>query len=215
MSAAAYILRLVSASFITLSTISSGSDVKFVKDLYFLATCILDGIRVHTLWVATNEPASMGIALPAAQTAIVALTVVSLVYSEFQSYFDLRSSRKIGGKAHVDQPGSGTLTVLSFGWLWPLLSYGHKNKINANDIKSSVIPPAAMHELADDWRATVDDGKFYSEYMMQFFFAVVIQMLSAGATLAQPFIVQGITTYLQSEKQNSFGAWLIVAMVLE
>lgn len=62
---------------------------------------------------------------------------------------------------------------------------------------------------------TDGEDKFIIEITLHFIGAVVIQILSAGATLAQPIIVQGIVSYLQNEQNKSVGIWLLIAMVFE
>lgn len=161
-----------------------------------------------------GEP--VGIALPALQAAVAAVSGAALILSEVFSNFKVHASRKQSGPVHVDEPGSGVFGMLFFGWLWPLLQYGHKNTIATSDLESVIARSTATFTLGSDWMYAMEDGrKFIFAIALPFLGAVIIQILSAGATLAQPFIVQGIVSYLQSKQNKSIGIWLVIAMVFE
>lgn len=182
-----------------------------------LATCVADGFRLHTLWALAQQLGKpIGIALPALQAAVAAVSGVALILSEIFSNFKLHASRDNSFPVHVDEPGSGVFGMLFFGWIWPLLQYGHKNTIATSDLESTIACSTATFKLGSDWISTlVDERKFLSEIALPFLGAVIFQILSAGATLAQPFIVHGIVSYLQGEQNKSVGIWLITAMVFE
>ncbi|EGX94126.1 ABC multidrug transporter, putative [Cordyceps militaris CM01] len=214
-SAAAYTVRFIAALFICLALFLSRRHLKLTTDLYLLATCIADGFRIHTLWATVNQSGeSQGIVLAALQTAIMVLSAATLVNSEVKASLGLHTIRRKAGPAHVDEPNSGTLSVLFFGWLWPLLAHGSKNQLITSDTESSTIRSKAIHQMDDDWKKCLDK-EFLSEFGMHFAFGVILQILSAGATMAQPFIIQGIVSYLQSEKRSPTGTWLIIAMVFD
>ncbi|ATY61267.1 ABC multidrug [Cordyceps militaris] len=214
-SAAAYTVRFIAALFICLTSFLSSRHLKLTIDLYLLATCIADGFRIHTLWATVNQSGeSQGIVLAALQTAIMVLSAATLVFSEVKASLDLHTIRRKAGPAHVDEPNSDTLSVLFFGWLWPLLAHGSKNQLITSDTESSTIRSKAIHQMDGDWKKCLDK-EFLSEFGMHFAFGVILQILSAGATMAQPFIIQGVISYLQSEKRSSTGTWLIIAMVFD
>ncbi|KAK8143998.1 hypothetical protein G3M48_006428 [Beauveria asiatica] len=215
-SAAAYIVRFIAAVFICLAGFLFRRHLKVISDLYLLFTCIADGFRIHTLWATVNQSGqSQGIVLAALQTVIMVLTAATLVVSELKASSDVHTSRGKVGPAHVDESNSGTLSVLFFGWLWPLLAHGSKNQLVASDMESSSIRSKARYQMCHDWEKCVDDEEFLSELGMHFVIGVILQILSAGATMAQPFIIQGIVSYLQSEKRSAAGIWLVIAMVFD
>ncbi|KAH8709131.1 hypothetical protein HC256_009055 [Beauveria bassiana] len=215
-SAAAYTVRFIAALLMCLAVFLFGPHLKVTTDLYLLGTCITDGFRIHTPWAAVNQLGEpKGISLAALQTAIIVVTAATLVISELKANSSLRTARKKAGPAHVDEPNSGTLGVLFFGWLWPLLAHGSKNQLVASDMASSIIRSKAIYEPVDDLGKCVGDEEFLSKFAMDFLFGVILQILSAGATLAQPFIIQAIVSYLQGEKKSAAGTWLVIAMVFE
>ncbi|KAL6886015.1 ABC multidrug transporter [Trichoderma evansii] len=206
--AAAYVLRLIASFLVFLSSIPPLTSSELRTDIYLLATCVPDGFRLHTLWVMARQPGEpIGIALPALQAAVVAVSGAALILFEVFSNFKARASRKQAGLVHVDEPGSGIFSMLFFGWLWPLLRYGHKNTITTSDLESVIARSTATFKLGSDCMSTIEDErKFISGIALPFLGAVIIQILSARATLAQPFIVQGIVSYLQSEQKNQLNA---------
>ncbi|KAJ3498983.1 hypothetical protein NLG97_g702 [Lecanicillium saksenae] len=215
-SLAAYTLRLLAALFISVAAILFHTKFRTVTDLYLLITCLADGFRVRTLWTIVSQFGdSTGTALFSLQTAIMVAAAGSVIYAELAACKKLEHSRKIAGPAHVSEETSGILSMLFFGWLWPLLAYGNKNNIVVADVESTTIRSAAIYNLPGDWKTNAEDKKFFSELGLQFLFGVCLQVLYAGAVLAQPFIVQGIVSYLQSEKSNASASWLIVAMVFD
>ncbi|KGQ11533.1 Multidrug resistance-associated protein 1 [Beauveria bassiana D1-5] len=215
-SAAAYTVRFIAALLICLAVFLFGPHLKVTTDLYLLGTCITDAFRIHTPWAAVNQLGKpKGISLAALQTAIIVVTAATLVVSEFKANSSLHTARKTAGPAYVDEPNSGTLGVLFFGWLWPLLAHGSKNQLVASDMASSIIRSKAIYEMVDDLGKCVGDEEFLSKFAMDFLFGVILQILSAGATLAQPFIIQAIVSYLQGEKKSAAGTWLVIAMVFD
>ncbi|OAA52989.1 ABC transporter, transmembrane domain, type 1 [Cordyceps fumosorosea ARSEF 2679] len=215
-SAAAYTVRFSAALLICLAVFLFGPHLKVTTDLYLLGTCITDGFRIHTPWAAVNQPGEpKGILLAALQTAIIVLTAATLVVSELKANSSVHTARKKAGPAHVDEPNSGTLGVLFFGWLWPLLAHGSKHQLVASDMESSIIRSKAIYEMVDDWEKCVEDKEFLSNFVMHLLFGVILQVLSAGAALAQPFIIQAIVSYLQGERRSATGTWLVIAMVFD
>ncbi|KAM3488208.1 hypothetical protein MY3957_008499 [Beauveria namnaoensis] len=215
-SAAAYTVRFIAALLICLAVFLFGPHLKVTTDLYLLGTCITDAFRIHTPWAAVNQLGEpKGISLAALQTAIIVVTATTLVVSELKANSSLHTARKKAGPAHVDEPNSGTLGVLFFAWLWPLLAHGSKNQLVASDMASSIIRSKAKYEMVDDLGKCVGDEEFLSKFAMDFLFGVILQILSAGATLAQPFIIQAIVSYLQGEKKSAAGTWLVIAMVFD
>ncbi|KAM3539614.1 hypothetical protein ARSEF1564_007485 [Beauveria bassiana] len=215
-SAAAYTVRFITALLMCLAVFLFGPHLKVTTDLYLLGTCITDGFRIHTPWAAVNQLGEpKAISLAALQTAIIVVTAATLVVSELKANSSLRTARKKAGPAHVDEPNSGTLGVLFFGWLWPLLAHGSKNQLVASDMASAIIRSKAIYEMVDDLGKCVGDEEFLSKFAMDFLFGVILQILSAGATLAQPFIIQAIVSYLQGEKKTAAGTWLVIAMVFD
>ncbi|KAM3465989.1 hypothetical protein MY5147_009160 [Beauveria neobassiana] len=215
-SAAAYTVRFIAALLICLAVFLFGPHLKVTTDLYLLGTCITDAFRIHTPWAAVNQLGKpKGISLAALQTAIIVVTAATLVVSEFKANSSLHTARKTAGPAYVDEPNSGTLGVLFFGWLWPLLAHGSKNQLVARDMASSIIRSKAIYEMVDDLGKCVGDEEFLSKFAVDFLFGVILQILSAGATLAQPFIIQAIVSYLQGEKKSAAGTWLVIAMVFD
>lgn len=166
--------------------------------------------------MAQQPSQPIGIALPALQTAVAVMSGGALILFEVFSNFKVHASRKKAGPVHVNEPGSGIFGMLFFGWLWPLLRYGHKNTIAISDLEPAIARSTAKFNLGSNWMSTMEDErKFLCGIALPFISAVIIQILSAGATLAQPFIVQGIVTYLQNEQNKSIGIWLVIAMVFE
>ncbi|KAM0745506.1 hypothetical protein ACQRIT_000890 [Beauveria bassiana] len=215
-SAAAYTVRFIAALLICLAVFLFGPHLKVTTDLYLLGTCITDVFRIHTPWAAVNQLGEpKGISLAALQTAIIVVTATTLVVSELKANSSLHTARKKAGPAHVDEPNSGTLGVLFFAWLWPLLAHGSKNQLVASDMASSIMRSKAKYEMVDDLGKCVGDEEFLSKFAMDFLFGVILQILSAGATLAQPFIIQAIVSYLQGEKKSAAGTWLVIAMVFD
>ncbi|KAJ6779518.1 hypothetical protein PWT90_06369 [Aphanocladium album] len=215
-SLAAYALRQIAASFVSVATILFTSEFKTIADIYLLITCMADGFRVHTLWTIVNQTSEcIVIVLFSLQSTIIVATAARLIYSELLAYQKFNETRKCGGPAHVSEETCGTLCMIFFGWLWPLLAYGNKNKIIASDAESATIRSAAIYNLPSDWKINKDDKQFFSEFSLQFLVGVSLQVLYAGAVLAQPFIVQGIVSYLQSEKSNASAGWLLVAMIFD
>ncbi|KAM3535756.1 hypothetical protein MY4038_001032 [Beauveria bassiana] len=150
-SAAAYTVRFIAALLMCLAVFLFGPHLKVTTDLYLLGTCITDGFRIHTPWAAVNQLGEpKAISLAALQTAIIVVTAATLVVSELKANSSLRTARKKSGPAHVDEPNSGTLGVLFFGWLWPLLAHGSKNQLVASDMASSIIRSKAIYEMVDD-----------------------------------------------------------------
>lgn len=215
-SAAAYIVRFIAALFFCLIGFLFEPHLKTTSDIYLLGTCIADGFRVHTLWAAFDQPGkSTGNTLTALQTVIIVVTVTTLILSEYKSSTKIYGIRRRIGPAHVDEPNSGLLSMLFLGWLWPLLVYGGQKKIVSSDLESSVVFSEAKHNTDGGWKTGSIDKVFFSEFGLHLLVGAIIQMLSAGATLAQPFIVQGIISYLQSGKSSAIGIWLVIAMVFE
>ncbi|GFP57675.1 ABC multidrug transporter B [Trichoderma asperellum] len=166
--------------------------------------------------MAQQPSQPIGIALPALQTAVAVMSGGALILFEVFSNFKVHASRKKAGPVHVNEPGSGIFGMLFFGWLWPLLRYGHKNTIAISDLEPAIARSTAKFNLGSNWMSTMEDErKFLCGVALPFISAVIIQILSAGATLAQPFIVQGIVTYLQNEQNKSIGIWLVIAMVFD
>ncbi|KAL9477688.1 hypothetical protein ACSS6W_007529 [Trichoderma asperelloides] len=215
--AAAYVLRLIASFFFFLSVTPPLCGSELRTDIYLLATCVADGFRLHTLWAMAQQPSQpIGIALPALQTAVAVMSGGALILFEVFSNFKVHASRKKAGPVHVNEPGSGIFGMLFFGWLWPLLRYGHKNTIAISDLEPAIARSTAKFNLGSNWMSTMEDErKFLCGVALPFISAVIIQILSAGATLAQPFIVQGIVTYLQNEQNKSIGIWLVIAMVFD
>ncbi|KAM3521201.1 hypothetical protein NHJ13051_006391 [Beauveria bassiana] len=129
------------------------------------------------------------ISLAALQTAIIVVTAATLVVSELKANSSLRTARKKAGPAHVDEPNSGTLGLLFFGWLWPLLAHGSKNQLVASDMASSIIRSKAIYEMVDDLGKCVGDEEFLSKFAMDFLFG--------------------------GEKKTAAGTWLVIAMVFD
>lgn len=210
LSTAGYVFRLLVSLGLFICRLLWNADSLLVTNLYLLVTCIADGVRVHTLWRLAELDPLTGFALPALQIAVMIMTAVSFFFSEFCSSV---KSRKVpnGSRAYIDESGGGACGMLFFGWLWPLLRYGLKNKLVADDIKSSLARPVATYTLRGS-KVDFYDAGFWASATVQFLGALLVRLLGAGTLLAQPFIINGIVSFLQGNKDRSVGVWLVVGM---
>lgn len=211
---ASYSLRFVTALSVLISRLVWGTDLKLFANMYLLVTCVADGVRVHTLWAAASNIGSGSSALPALQIAIVILSGLSVVIDEIRDQF---ASKPLRQKAavRVDEPGSGTLSTVFFGWLLPLLRYGKQNEIGTADLKDAIPRPCAVYDMKNGSHDVPSDTAFFLNVSFHFLGAMALQALNAGATLAQPFIINGIISYLQNDLDRSVGIWLVIAMFLD
>lgn len=207
---ASYVFRLLASLGSFICRLLWNTDSLLVTNLYLLVTCIADGVRVHTLWRLAQLDPLTGFTLPALQTAIMMTTALSFFFSEFGSSVKSRGVPS-GSRAYIDEPGSGTCEALFFGWLWPLLRYGLKNKLVAEDLKSSLARPVATYTLRGS-KVDLYDAGFWASATVQFLGALLVRLLGAGTLLAQPFIINGIVSFLQGNKVRSVGVWLVVGM---
>ncbi len=207
-----YVFRLVASLAVFLGRLMWHADTLLVTNLYLLVSCLADGVRVYSLWrLAQLDPLASGFALPALQVAIMIMAALVFLFSELFSSIKSREAASRGGRAHVDEPGGGTCGMLFFGWLWPLLKYGLKNKLVDDDLKSSVPRPVETYTLQRSHIDLFDIG-FWGGTAVQFLGALCIRLLGAATMLAQPFIINGIVSFLQGNKDRSVGVWLVVAM---
>ncbi|OAA41159.1 ABC transporter, transmembrane domain, type 1 [Beauveria brongniartii RCEF 3172] len=208
---ASYTLRLIASVTVFFGRILWNADCLLVTNLYLLVTCIADGVRVHTLWRLAKLDPPTGFALPTLQVAVIIMTAVAFLFSELCSGLKPRAARK-GRRVYVDEPGSGAGGMLFLGWLWPLLKYGLKNKLVADDLKSSLPRPTATYRLQTN-NLDLFDADFWGGAAVNFLGAMLIRILGAATLLAQPFIINGIMSFLQSNQNRSVGAWLVVSML--
>lgn len=178
-----------------------------------LFVCIIDAIRVHTLWrLAKLDPPS-DFALPALQIAVIIMTAIIFLFSEF--CFDLKYQQSRKEKpVYIDEPGRGSCGTLFFGWLWPLLKFGVKNTLTADDLSCATPRSIATYRMRSKDR-NLFDTSFWSGATVHFLVAMLIRLLGAATMLAQPFIINGIVSYLQNDKDKSIGVWLVVAMLFK
>lgn len=207
---ASYVFRLLAALGLFVCRLLWNADSLLATNLYLLVACISDGVRVHTLWRLAQLDPPAGFALPALQIAIMIMTAISFFFSEFCSSAKSREVRN-GRRAYIDESGGGTSGMLFFGWLWPLLRYGLKNKLVAEDLKSSLARPVATYTLRGS-KVDFYDAGFWGSATIQFLGALFVRLLGAGTLLAQPFIINGIVSFLQGSKDRSIGIWLVVGM---
>ncbi|KAH8718239.1 ABC transporter atnG [Beauveria bassiana] len=208
---ASYTLRLIASITVVFSRLLWNADYLLLANFYLLVTCIADGVRVHTLWRLAKLDPSTGFALAALQVAVIIMTAVAFLFSEICSTVKSRAARK-GRRVYVDEPGSGAGGMLFLGWLWPLLKYGLKNKLVADDLKFSLPRPNAIYRLRTN-NLDLFDADFWGGAAVHFLGAMFIRILGAATLLAQPFIINGILSFLQSNQHRSVGAWLVVSML--
>ncbi|KAM3492252.1 hypothetical protein MY3957_004440 [Beauveria namnaoensis] len=208
---ASYTLRFIASVTVFFGRLLWNSDCLLVTNIYLLVTCIADGVRVHTLWRLAKLDPPAGFALPTLQVAVIIMTAVAFLFSELCSGLKSRAARK-GRRVYVDEPGSGAGGMLFLGWLWPLLQYGLKNKLVADDLKSSLPRPIAAYRLQSN-NLDLFDAAFWGGAAVHFLGAMFIRILGAATLLAQPFIINGIMSFLQSNQNRSVGAWLVVSML--
>ncbi|KAM3468574.1 hypothetical protein MY5147_007798 [Beauveria neobassiana] len=206
-----YTLRFIASVTVFFGRLLWNSDCLLVTNIYLLVTCIADGVRVHTLWRLAKLDPPAGFALPTLQVAVIIMTAVAFLFSELCSGLKSRAARK-GRRVYVDEPGSGAGGMLFLGWLWPLLKYGLKNKLVADDLKSSLPRPIAAYRLQSN-NLDLFDAAFWGGAAVHFLGAMFIRILGAATLLAQPFIINGIMSFLQSNQNRSVGAWLVVSML--
>ncbi|KAM3506765.1 hypothetical protein MY10362_002164 [Beauveria mimosiformis] len=206
-----YTLRLIASVTVFFGRLLWNADCLLVTNLYLLVTCIADGVRVHTLWRLAKLDPPTGFALPTLQVAVIIMTAVAFLFSELCSGLKSRAARK-GRRVYVDEPGSGAGGMLFLGWLWPLLKYGLKNKLVADDLKSSLPRPTATYRLRTN-NLDLFDADFWGGAAVHFLGAMFIRILGAATLLAQPFIINGIMSFLQSSQNRSVSAWLVVSML--
>lgn len=213
LSTATYTIRLISSLAIFFGRFLWNGDSLLVTNFYLLITCIADSVRVHTLWRLAKLDPSAGFALPALQIVLMIVSAIAFLFSEFCSSIKSREERK-GRRVHVDEPSCGTCATLFLGWLWPLLKYGNKNKLKVDDLMGSVPRPTAAYKLQTNKLDLLDTG-FWASAMMQFLGAIFIRLLGAASMLAQPFIINGIVSFLQRGTDSSVGVWLVIAMLFK
>ncbi|KAM3521744.1 hypothetical protein NHJ13051_006054 [Beauveria bassiana] len=208
---ASYTLRLIASVTVFFSRLLWNADCMLAANLHLLVTCIADGVRVHTLWRLAKLYPPTGFALAALQVAVIIMTAVAFLFSELCSGLKSRAARK-GRRVHVDEPGSGAGGMLFLGWLWPLLKYGLKNKLVADDLRSSLPRPTATYRLRTN-NLDLFAADFWGGAAVHFLGAMFIRILGAATLLAQPFIINGIMSIFQSNQHRSVGAWLVVSML--
>jgi hypothetical protein len=191
---------------------------RLTSGLYLLLISILDGIIAHSLWLVALGESRHGteMALAALQTAVSATALSFIVHQSLtSSSLTFKSAR--GAEFKVEEQTSSTLSTLFFGWLWYLLAFGRKNKVHEQDLQHIVYHPAATYKFDKESKesSNLTSADFFSGLVVPYLSSSLLQLLAAGATLAQPLIIQGIVKYLQSDQHPSVAIWLVIAMLFD
>lgn len=177
--------------------------------LYVLLSSFFDSVRLHTLWYLTSNAAG----LPERRLAIVQSLIVGVgaLFIIYEASVSRRVMRK-DNAVEVNEQQSSTLGRLLFGWILPLLTFGRVTSITEKDIKHVDYHPYAVHWEENAIVPPHQARKFYLRVIAQYGFALVLSLLSAAATLVQPFIIGTIVSFMESGGSLEKGIWLVIAM---
>lgn len=213
---AAYVARVVGVIGVLQVYLQSPTRSFRIVGFYLLFSALLDAVRVYTLWhlYTHSTHGALERSLLGIQTAIVALAAATLV---FEAAVSRRSSKddKSAEGVKVDEENSSTLGRLSFGWVWPLLTFGSTSGITDDSLKHINYHQYATHRESKAAPARRGAGRFFSVAIFQYFLAFLLQMGASVSKLGQPAIIGGVMSYLQYGGEASVGRWLVLAMFIE
>lgn len=205
-------MRLIASLCVGSSWIACLNGFSTAADLYLIASAIVDGIRIHSLWVAAIEDqVAAETALAALQTCVVVVTVAMIVVREVWIAQELATLRG-DGPVQMYEKEAGTLSTLCMAWIVPLASAAKNVGVTEQSIRSISLHPNASYRLDEKGNAPITDHEFFFESVITVTISIVLALAMSGVSLVQPLIVSSIVDYLQGDSPVSKGVWLVIAM---
>lgn len=209
---ASYALRLVASLCVGVGWISPARRFGTVVDCYLIASAILDGIRIHSLWVASlNDRITTATALAALQTCVLVVTVAIVIVREILISRELSADRG-DGTVQLYEEEAGTLSKICLAWVIPLAAAAKKVGVTEDSLKIISLHPDASYRLNERGEAPFTDREFFWRSVGTIATSTLFAAALSGLSLVQPLIVSSIVDYLDNDNPVSKGVWLVIAM---
>ncbi|KAH8881159.1 P-loop containing nucleoside triphosphate hydrolase protein, partial [Thozetella sp. PMI_491] len=195
-------------------------------ELSLLVFVVLDSFRLSTLWALALHTAAapvpwVVVALQTVTTVLYAILLIHLSWSGTGADAAGSTSRAHPPPLVPDEDSLCLVSVLSLAWINALLSFGQKHEISMNDIKRVNLHPDFVVSRPFG-RLSVEGGglslvtqvlhDLSAKALATYVIVLGLVLLKAATTLCQPFIINALVAWLQSDQPTSYGVWLVVAL---